>query len=180
MPPNVYIFRKFFVCLFIGLVLVLPYGAFGAGFDDAWVIVTKVHDGDTITIKAGGRREKARLIGIDAPEMGQRPWGRRAKEHLEGLISSSSWSVSLEYDIEKRDKYGRLLVYATGKNERLINAEMVRDGYAVLFTFPPNVKHAVEFADVQRQAREGKVGIWGKNGLKKLPVDYRREHPRLR
>ncbi len=139
--------------------------------------VVRVNDGDTITVKIDGRREKIRLIGIDAPELGQQPWGEMAKRHLEDILFSSP-SVVLEYDVDRRDKYGRLLAYVKTAGGKLVNAEMLRDGYAVLFTFPPNVKHVNEFTSAQRQARERKLGIWGKGGLSQLPVDWRRQHPR--
>ncbi len=78
--------------------------------------VEKVNDGDTITVTIGRSLEKIRLIGIDAPEMGQEPWGRMAREHLKALINSSSQNVTLEYDVVKRDKYGR----KTEKGDRLL------------------------------------------------------------
>jgi micrococcal nuclease len=152
----------------------------GKGRDDKQVRIERISDGDTITVRIDGRSEKIRLIGIDAPELGQRPWGKKAKEHLESLIEASSLYVTLEYDVVRRDKYARLLSYVRTADGKLINAEMLRDGYAVLFTFPPNVKHVDQFIEAQRQARDRKIGIWGKNGLDQLPVDYRKEHPRLR
>ena len=139
--------------------------------------VLRVNDGDTVAVSINGHREKIRLIGIDAPEIGQIPWGGRAKRHLENILFSS-WIVYVGYDVERRDKYGRLLAYIRTNDGRLVNAEMLKDGYAVLFTFPPNVKHAEEFTSAQRQARERKRGIWGKDGLSQLPVDWRRQHPR--
>ena len=140
--------------------------------------VITVHDGDTVSVVIGQKTEKVRLLGIDAPEMGQRPWGAKAKRHLEELLSRSGWMVSLEFDIRKRDKYGRLLAYLRGKDNRLINLEMVEDGYAVLFTLPPNVKYADELRTGQRLAREKGLGIWGKDGLKEMPLDYKKAHPR--
>jgi micrococcal nuclease len=139
--------------------------------------IMRVNDGDTVTVSINGRLERIRLIGIDAPEMGQGLWGEKAKKHLEDILYSSR-NVYVEYDVERRDKYGRLLAYTRTTDGRLVNAEMLRDGYAVLFTFPPNVKHVDEFTSSQRQAREKKRGIWGKNGLSQLPVDWRRQHPR--
>ncbi|TAN41427.1 MAG: thermonuclease family protein [Nitrospirae bacterium] len=142
------------------------------------VRVEKVYDGDTVSVVLGGRTEKLRLIGIDAPENGQRPWGKRSKEHLQEIISKGSWNVVLEYDVVKRDKYERLLVYLRTPDGRLINEMMVRDGYAVLFTFPPNVRYADLFTRAQKEAREKMLGIWGKNGLRQAPSDYRKQHPR--
>ncbi len=138
----------------------------------------RVDDGDTITVLLGNRHsERIRLIGIDAPEMGQQRWGERAKRHLAGILASSR-SISVEYDVEKRDKYGRLLAYIRTAEGRLVNTEMLKDGYAVLFTFPPNVRHVEELTSAQRQARELKRGIWGKDGLSQSPADWRKQHPR--
>jgi micrococcal nuclease len=172
------------IVLIVALVLVFllsrtrNYGLEGKEKSADSFKVEKVNDGDTITVRMWNKLEKIRLIGIDAPEMGQEPWGLMAREHLKGLIDPSLRDVILEYDIVKRDKYGRLLAYVRTANKKMLNAEMLRDGYAVLFTFPPNVKHTGEFIEVQRQAREKKLGIWGERGLEELPKVYRKHHPR--
>jgi micrococcal nuclease len=142
------------------------------------VRVVKVSDGDTVSIKRGKYPEEIRLIGIDAPEMGQRPWGKMAKKHLESLISASSWKVVIEYDVETHDKYGRVLAYLKTRDGKMINTEMLKGGHAVLFTYPPNVKHVDELVSAQKQARDKRLGIWGRNGLKQMPSEYRKEHPR--
>lgn len=142
------------------------------------VRVERVSDGDTVRLLIAGRDEKVRLIGIDAPELGQRPWGKRSKDHLREIISGSSWSVSLELDIVERDKYGRLLGYLRTPDGTLINEMMVRDGYAVLYTFPPNVKYVDLLTKAQTDARSKQLGIWGRNGLRQEPSEYRRQHPR--
>lgn len=143
------------------------------------VSVTSISDGDTVTLKIGKREEKVRLIGIDAPELAQKPWGDKSKEFLQSIISSSGWKVSIEYDIERRDKYGRLLAYLRTPNGNLINREILENGYAMLFTVPPNVKYVNELTTAQYEARKKKLGIWSSDkGLKQKPVDYRRAHPR--
>ncbi|MBA4371892.1 MAG: thermonuclease [Thermodesulfovibrio sp.] len=140
--------------------------------------VDRVFDGDTVTVMTGGRSEKVRLIGIDAPEMAQKPWGRKSKQHLEDIIAASEGKVSIERDVVERDKYGRLLGYIRTSDSRLINEMMVRDGYAVLYTFPPNVKYVDVLTSAQREARDKKIGIWGRNGLRQEPSEYRKTHPR--
>ncbi len=146
--------------------------------DDILLVrVARVHDGDTVSVLIGKRREKVRLIGIDAPELGQRPWGARAKKRLREMLSVAGRTVRMEFDVDRRDKYGRLLAYLWTGDRRLINLEMVRDGYAVLFTFPPNIRHVDELRKAQRFARDRRLGIWGPDGLKEMPVDYRRRHP---
>jgi micrococcal nuclease len=144
------------------------------------VAVRIVNDGDTVSAVVNGRFEKIRLIGIDAPEIGQEPWGEIAKKHLKEMIVSSSGKVTIEYDIERRDRYGRLLAYLLTKDGRMVNREMLREGYAVIFTFPPNMKYTAEFTAAERYARERKIGIWSRNGIREKPLVYRKEHPRFR
>jgi micrococcal nuclease len=140
--------------------------------------VEKVVDGDSLEAVVQGDREHIRLIGVDAPELAQRPWGKGAKKQLEQIVSASGWELRIEYDIEKRDAHDRILAYLWGRDGKLVNEEMVRSGLAVLFTIPPNVKYVDRFKAAQVIARENKLGIWGKGGLRQLPSDYRREHPR--
>jgi micrococcal nuclease len=140
--------------------------------------VMEVNDGDTVTIRLDSGTYRTRLVGIDAPEMGQRPWGRRAKEHLIGIMRDSGWMVFVETDIVKHDKYDRLLAYLWTKQNELINERMVRDGYAVLFTLSPNVKYADRLAQAESRARNEMKGIWGPKGLRENPFKYRERHPR--
>lgn len=148
------------------------------------VFVTEVHDGDTLSIRTKSlfgitlSVEKVRMIGIDAPEIKQEPWGRRAKKNLKKLINESGSIVYLEYDIDRRDKYGRILAYLWDKKGRMLNQKMLEDGYAVLYTIPPNVRYVNLFTEAQQKARQKKVGIWGKDGLKESPKEWRKENPR--
>ena len=130
----------------------------------------RVHDGDTVSLSYKGRKYKVRLIGIDAPELGQRPWGFRSKEHLKELLTGET---SIEVDVQRHDKYGRLLAYLRRNDGTLINEAMVEDGYALLLTIPPNVKYADELRGAQVEARRAQRGIWGENGLTESPGDYR-------
>jgi micrococcal nuclease len=137
------------------------------GQDETFLVkVSQVHDGDTVSVLIGRKREKVRLIGIDAPELGQKPWGTRAKKRLEEIVDDAGRKVTLEFDVVRRDKYGRLLAYLWTADKRLINLEMIEDGYAELFTFPPNILHAEALRKAQRLAKMKGSGIWGNNRLK--------------
>lgn len=146
---------------------------------DQIVPVMTIHDGDTVSVFVERKSEKVRLIGIDAPEMGQEPWGEQAKQHLESLISSSDRKVRMELDLEKRDRYGRVLAYLWTIDGRMINLMMLRDGNAVLYTFPPNVRYSDEFRIAQKDARGKGKGIWSAKGLEQRPGDYRKKNPRI-
>ncbi len=140
--------------------------------------VIAVNDGDTVTIVMNNREYRTRLIGLDAPEMGQEPWGEKAREHLRKLLKENHWRVSVETDIEQYDKYNRLLVYLWTPDGDMLNERMLLDGYAVLFTIQPNSRYVDRFVRAQRIARQKKTGIWGPDGLKERPVDYKKKHPR--
>ena len=141
--------------------------------------VTIVHDGDTVSIVRDRKEEKVRMIGIDAPEMDQKPWGDAAKRHLESLLRKSEWRVTIEYDVEKTDQYGRTLAYVRAKDGTLLNLAMVANGFAVLYTIPPNVKYVEDLRAAQAKAREKRLGIWGEGGLREMPREYREKRPRL-
>ena len=171
--------------LFVLLLLIFFFpGCVAGDFEDTRkpgrsIFVEKIADGDSMEAVVMGKREEIRLIGIDAPELKQRPWGKRARKYLEKLVAASGWEVRIEYDREKRDQYNRILAYIWTRDGSLINEEMLRSGLAVLFTFPPNVKYVDRLRAAQAIARENKTGIWGKDGLRQLPSEYRKGHPRM-
>ncbi len=170
------------ITILITSAVVLLYTAYNklvihpAPSNNTLVKVTEVHDGDTFSIVLKSKKEKIRLIGIDTPELGQKPWGKRAKKHLEKILDSAGREVILEFDAEERDKYGRLLCYAKTADNTFVNLKMIEDGYAMLLTIPPNIKHVNEFRQAQSEARKQKLGIWGSDGLKEKPADYREKH----
>ena len=127
-------------------------------------VVTRVVDGDTIHVSVDGRRERVRYIGVDTPES-RRPgtpvqcFARAASAFNARLVAGRR--VRLSTDVERRDRYGRLLAYVRRLPDGLfVNAELVRRGYATVLTVPPNVAHAVELLRLQRAARRAGSGLW--------------------
>ena len=135
-------------------------GNLPAGVD---TVVRKVVDGDTIEISGG---DAVRLIGVDTPETKDpnRPvgcFGKEASAFTAKLIPPGT-PVRLVGDVEQRDGYDRLLAYVYRRADGLlVNADLLRRGYAQLLSVPPNVAHTDEFVAVSRQAREGSQGLWG-------------------
>jgi micrococcal nuclease len=125
--------------------------------------VVRIVDGDTIHVRVGERVEKVRYIGVNTPEVhhpskGEEPGGRAAAGVNRELVSGRR--VRLELDAQPRDRYGRLLAYVWVE-ETMVNAELVRRGYAQVMTVPPNVRHQPLFLKLQREAREAGRGLWG-------------------
>ena len=149
--------------------------------------VTKVSDGDTITVELDGREEKVRLTGIDTPETyatakldrdveasplnreEMRALGKQATAYAEELMEGQE--VYLELDAEARDRYGRMLAYVytlasngdwTFENENFeqVNLEMVEAGWADPLSIPPNDKYADLYVEAAQEARRRDRGMW--------------------
>ena len=125
--------------------------------------VTRVVDGDTIEVMMGGTTYKVRYIGVDTPETvdPRRPvgcYGREASERNRQLVQGKT--VGLEKDISETDDFGRLLRYVWVDGE-MVNASLVREGYAIASTYPPDVKHQELFLGLQQEARDAGRGLWG-------------------
>ena len=125
--------------------------------------VVRVVDGDTIKVDFNGVEESVRLIGIDCPES-VHPDGSR--NTLEGKIASDytksmleNKEVTLEFDIQERDQYGRLLAYVYLGNI-MFNKTLIEEGYAQVSTYPPNVKYVEDFVALERIARKNNKGLW--------------------
>ena len=117
------------------------------------VKVTRVIDGDTIELETGMR---VRYLGVDTPEDATcftDQATRKNKELVEGK------TVRLEKDVSDKDVYGRLLRYVYVDN-LFINLELVKQGYARIATFSPDVKFASLFLSAEQEARENNLGLW--------------------
>jgi len=124
--------------------------------------VVRIVDGDTIHVRLADRIEKVRYIGVNTPEVhhprkGEEPGGREAAQVNRDLVEGKR--VRLELDVQSRDRYGRLLAYVW-VGDTMINAELVRLGYAQVMTVPPNVRYQSLFLNLQRDAREAARGLW--------------------
>jgi len=172
---------KVLTLLSVFLMIAILFG--GCGFlteDDSNIIKVKVKcvaschlDGDTIrVIMPDGIVEKVRLIGVNTPELAHfgRPEQCGAAEARDFTDKLTGRYVWLEFDVGRRDKYGRLLAYVWIKDPRKVHYDLhymwnwllVREGYAQVMTVPPNVKYVDDFLDAQRKARNENKGLWKK------------------
>ncbi|HSX57686.1 MAG TPA: thermonuclease family protein [Candidatus Saccharimonadales bacterium] len=123
------------------------------------VLVTKVVDGDTIEISGG---QKVRYIGMDTPETVDprktvQCYGKEASAKNKELVEGKK--VKLVKDVSETDRYGRLLRYVY-LGDNFINDTLVRQGFARVATFPPDVKFQKQFQEAENYARDNNLGLW--------------------
>ncbi len=128
-------------------------------------------DGDTLKVKADGKELTIRLIGIDTPESvnpdesKNSDYGEMASNYTRTLLENVE-TVYLEYDISTTDTYDRTLAYVwlTEKTEdpeiNMLNAILIKNGYADDEVYLPNNKYADLFMKLRENAKEENTGLW--------------------
>lgn len=160
--------------LAIVVIFFWPYASVQAAPPDALElgpvgVVTTVVDGDTVRIK--GTDADIRLVGIQAPKL---PLGRKnfktwplaeeSQQALEDLVKNRS--VTLRLAPVARDRNGRILAHLVRDDGLWVQGEMLRAGFARVYTFPDNRKLAVEMLALETQARNANRGIWANDFYK--------------
>src|SRR3954452_24951077 len=141
-----------------------PDSGGGSGGSSGAGVVTRVVGGDTVHVALGGADETVRYIGVDTPESVKpntpvQCFAKAASAANERLVDGER--VRIVYDVERRDRYGRLLAYVyRAQDGAFVNAALVREGYARTMTIPPNVRFASRFAELAREARGARRGLW--------------------
>lgn len=130
--------------------------------------ISKFVDGDTFWVKhLNGEEEKIRFIGIDTPEARNTGrtkieyFGKEASKYVERLLTGKK--VRLEFDVQRYDRHKRTLAYIFLEDGTFLNAHLVKEGYATVATFPPNVKYVDLFVDLEKEARSKGKGMWAEN-----------------
>src|SRR6185312_7886775 len=126
----------------------------------------RVIDGDTIVARVGGHDERVRYIGIDTPETVKpntpvQCFGPQAHDLNARLLGAPGTSLTLRFDRELRDRYGRLLAYVYRARDGLfVNAQLVGAGVARTLTIAPNTAHVAQLGVLAQAARAGGRGLW--------------------
>ena len=135
------------------------------------VAVRRVVSGQTLEVlvpaEPAARVERVRLLGINAPDLRQNPWGNIAKHKLEELISDGqqqnlrlqSQSVLLESGDETKDRFGRRLAYVWHEG-KLVNEQLVAGGYVLATQYWSGGKYRQRLTRAQEYARLMEYGIW--------------------
>jgi len=157
------------------LIFILLLSVSAAAADKA--VVKKIVDGDTITVISHGKYIKVRLIGIDTPESSENKkalhdsgrsgkdvktiisQGKQATAFVKSVLRKGD-TITLEFDIEKYDKYGRTLAYVYLSDGRMLNEVIISSGYASPLTIAPNIKYKNRFLQSYQTARSKEIGLW--------------------
>ena len=143
--------------LFLLLLLWPPVAcAEGAAYHKVrWVV-----DGDTIVLEDG---RHVRYLGINTPETRHEdrpaaPFGNAARHTNRQLVEKRM--VRLEFDRERRDRYGRWLAHVYRRDGLWVNQALVSRGLAIYLYTPKNTRHGQKLLDAQRQAMQSRLGLW--------------------
>lgn len=129
------------------------------------VTVERVVDGDTVDILINGTRERVRLLNVDAPETKHptRPvecLGLEAAAYLIKVLPKGA-TVTLEHDVERRDRYGRTLAGVRLSDGTLVNAMLASRGLAVPVVYGKNRKFYPAVVKAREEAETNRVGFFG-------------------
>lgn len=155
-----------FLLALVAVVILRPWEGLRLGTpppQSASAYVVRAIDGDTIEVQLDGRREDVRYIGVDTPETVKpgtpvQCFGPRAHRFNAHLVEGRR--VRLEFGVERRDVYGRLLAYAH-LGRQFVNAELVRRGLARTLAIAPNTRFAERFERLELAAARAGRGLWG-------------------
>lgn len=142
-----------------------------------WVLVTKVIDGDTITVGRGWRAVKVRFIGVDTPETvhPEKPvefFGPEASEFTKQQLHGKKVRLELE-PFNHYDDYGRLLAYVFLLDGTNFNTELIKQGYARVIA-PAPFQQQEKFRSYERAARVQGLGLWAGEDICKEIIGNRR------
>ncbi|TRX33667.1 nuclease [Corynebacterium guaraldiae] len=143
--------------LAVGGVSYGAYSVLGSESSDNAITIQGVIDGDTIDVAQDGETTRIRLLNIDTPEMGKECLAEEAKQYLAGLLPVGT-VVTLEYDNEREDNYGRTLA-GVFKEGSLINASVAEEGFAVPMKVGGNTRFFSEVSAAADRARAAGKGI---------------------
>jgi len=136
-----------------------------------WADVEFAISGDTLVIQ----NQKARLIGLDAPQKERKqkfntpgePLADESQEYLNKLIANKDLKIGVLYDKTKVDKFGRQLIHAFFEDGTNVQTEMLKAGLAIYRPEFNNNRFANCLIEAEQKARDGEYQLW--DLLKKNP-----------
>jgi micrococcal nuclease len=126
--------------------------------------VARFVDGDTVVVNMGGKQESIRMIGVDTPET-HKPnspvqcYGPAAAAYTKNLIGNNKVRLQADSKSTNRDRYDRLLRYVYLPDGRMVEEELIKNGYGFAYLDFPFDKSGA-FAKDQESARGATKGLW--------------------
>ena len=151
------IFRKFvqFISALLSLTVLSTLFVAPAHSRDIRGKVIGVSDGDTITVLDSNKHKyKIRFYGIDCPEGGQ-AFGNNAKKATSNLV----YGKNVEVNVLDRDRYGREVGIVFHNNTN-INGELIKKGYAWVYTRYCKVRTCNDWLELEKKAQAAHLGLW--------------------
>ncbi len=126
--------------------------------------IARALDGDSLRLSDG---RQLRLIGINAPELGTdpaaaEPFARAAQARLEELTLGRT--LRLDFDLERADRYGRLLAYVVLPDGTDVQERLLAEGLARAIAVPPNIGRLKRYLAREQEARGAGRGLWTAEG----------------
>ncbi|GAB4555313.1 MAG: hypothetical protein Tsb0014_47920 [Pleurocapsa sp.] len=140
------------------------------------VEVTRVISGQTLEIiePKTNRLTQVRIMGIDAPDLKQSPWGIAAREKLTASIHNRD-RIELESATITRDRFNRLITHVW-HNGTLVSEQLLEEGYVLANTKYPH-KYSQRLMNAQEYARLMGYGIWHpQQPMRLTPRQFRSQH----
>jgi micrococcal nuclease len=147
-------------------------------FDRKSFLVTRVADGDTITVRSPSGETRIRLLGVDAPELRSKGsstpdhWAERSATYARGRSEGKFVTLKLD-STQTRDRYQRLLAYVYLSDTDCLNLALVRDGQAYADR-RFNHTYRAQYEMAENEARKKKRGLWKDLTVEQMPA-WRRE-----
>jgi micrococcal nuclease len=124
------------------------------------VTVDRAISGSTIELTLAGQVQKVRLVGVNAPNFNQKPWGAAAKDRLEAIIQEADRQFALELEPTESKGANNYRYGYLWRNNTLVNEQLVREGQGLAATQYVLPKYERQFVRAQAYARLMAVGIW--------------------
>jgi micrococcal nuclease len=127
--------------------------------------VTKVVDGDTIWVDFNGQRQKIRMIGLDTPESldPRKPvqcFALEASAEAKTMLAGRSVYLETDPSQDSVDRYGRTLAYVWTESGRLLNLDMIAEGFAHEYIYYLPYRYQPIFRTAEDDARTQERGLW--------------------
>ena len=122
--------------------------------------VVRVVDGDTVDVRlTSGKRERVRLIGIDATEQGA-CYAVQASARARALALNRRVVLRGDATQDSRDRYGRLLAYVWLPGGRDLGYQLIAGGFAKVYVYRDAFGRHAAYVKAERGAKASHRGLW--------------------